>query len=89
MPENTSPEYGQKELQTLVEFNGKEAAVEFGGTTYMYTSSPLVDGKEIIAEWRVFKRALSKEKKAVIEKKKLTNPSTLQDVKAEMEGSDA
>ena len=44
------PAYGQRELQTLVEFYGKEATVEFGGTTY--TSAPLIDGEEIIAEWR-------------------------------------
>ena len=59
----------------------------FGGT--IYTSPPLVDGEELTAEWRVFKRALAKEMKAIIKRKKLTKPPTLQDVKAEMECSDA
>ena len=54
--------------------------VEFGGTTY--TSAPLVDGEEINAEQRVFKRAIAKEKKAITERKQLTNPPTLQDVRS-------
>ena len=47
----------------LVNFYGKEATVKFEGTTY--TSLPLVDIEEleVIAEWRVFKRAFAKEKK--------------------------
>ena len=37
----------------------------------------------------MFKQTLAKENKAVMEKKKLTKPPILQDVKVEMEGSDA
>ena len=51
----------------------------------MYTSPPLVDSEELCAEWRVFKRAMVKEKKAIMEKMKITKPPTLQDVKVEME----
>lgn len=50
--ETALAEYG-KELQALVDFYGKEATVEFNGTTY--TSPPLVDGEEIFAEWSVQK----------------------------------
>ena len=30
---------------------GKTATVEIGGTTY--TSAPLVDGEDIVTEWRI------------------------------------
>ena len=61
--------------------------VEFGGKTY--TSPPLVNEEEIFAEWRIFKRALAKGKKTVTEKKKMSKPPSLQDVKTEMEFSGA
>lgn len=80
-------EYGKKELEVLVDFYGKEATVEFEGT--IYTSPPLVDGEEVVAEWRLFKRAFSKEKRAFIEKNPLSKPPTLQDIKLEMESSSA
>ena len=32
--ESGLPDYGNSELQALAEFYGKEATVEFGGTTY-------------------------------------------------------
>ena len=57
--------------------------VEFGGKTY--TSPSLMNEKEIFAEWRIFKRALAKEKKTMMEKKKMSKPPSLQDVKTEME----
>ena len=59
------PEYGNKELQVLVDFYGKEATAEFVGTTV--TSPPLVDGEEVLAEWRVFKRAFATELKSFME----------------------
>ena len=55
------PDYGNKELQVLLDFYGKEATVDFDGVSH--TSPPLVDGEEVLAEWRVFKRALVKEKR--------------------------
>ena len=57
------PEYGSDQLQVLVNFYGKEAMVEFAGNTY--TSPPLVNEEDIFAEWRIFKRALAKEKKTM------------------------
>ena len=57
--------------------------VEFGGKTY--TSPSLVNEEEIFAEWRIFKIALAKEKKTLMEKKKMSKPPCLQDVRTEME----
>ena len=57
--------------------------IEFGGKTY--TSPPLVNEEEIFAELRIIKRALAKEKKTMMEKKKRSKPPSLQDVKTEME----
>ena len=37
----------------------------------MYSSPPLIDGNEINTEWKLFKRALARETKAVIEREKL------------------
>ena len=65
----------------------KEAMVEFCGKTY--TSPPLVNGEEIFADWRIFKRALAKEKKTMMEKKEMSKPPSLQDVKIGMELSGA
>ena len=53
--------------------------VEFGGKTY--SSPPLVNEEEIFAEWRIFKRALAKEKKTMMEKKEMSKPLSLQDDK--------
>ena len=61
--------------------------VEFGGKSY--TSPPLVNEEEIFAEWRIFKRALAKQKKTMMEKKEMSKPPSLQDVKTEMELSGA
>ncbi len=57
--------------------------IDFDGCTY--SSPPLVDREEVAAEWRIFKRALVKEKKDLIEKGKLSTPPSLQEVKREME----
>ena len=84
--ETALADYGKKELQVLVDFYGKEATVEFEGSTY--TSPPLASGEDVIAEWRVFKWAFAKETKAFLEKSPLAKP-TLQDVKAEVEASSA
>ena len=81
------PEYGNDQLKVLVNFYGKEAIVEFGGITF--TSPPLVNEEEIFAEWRIFKRALAKEKKTMMEKKKMIKPPSLQHVITGMELSGA
>ena len=65
-----------------VNFYGKEAMAEFGGKTY--TSPPLVNEEEVFAEWRILKRALAKEKKTMMENKKMSKPPSLH-VKTEME----
>ena len=52
-----------------------------------------MDGEEVLAEWRLFKRAfavelkLFMEKKVLREKGKNCKPPTLEEFKAEMEGS--
>ena len=51
-------------MQVLVDFYGKEATVDSEGETY--TSPALVDGEEVFAGWRIFKRAMVKETKAVM-----------------------
>ena len=77
--ETALPKFGNNELK--VNFYGKEAQAEFGGKTY--TSPPLVDSEEILSEWRVFKRAFAKQKKALVEKNQLSKPPTLQEIKME------
>ena len=75
-------EYGRREMQNLVAFYGEQASVEFEGVTY--TSEALIDAEEPVAEWRIFKKALVMERDVVMEKKKLTKPPTLQELKVEM-----
>ena len=80
------PEFGNNELKVLLNFYGKEAQAEFGGKTY--TSPPFVDSEEMLSEWRVFKRAIAKQKKALMKKNQLSKPPTLQEIKMEMESCD-
>ena len=77
------PEFDNSELKVLLNFYGKEAQAEFGVKTY--TSPPLVGSEEILSEWRVFKRAFAKQKKALMKKNQLSKPPTLQEIKREME----
>ena len=85
--EESLAEYGKEELQALVDFYGEEAKVEFDGTTYI--SPPLVEREEVLAEWKVFKRAFSREIKEFMKKRKLTKPPSFQVIKVEMESSEA
>ena len=84
-------DYCNKKLRDLLDFYGKEATVEFGEITV--TSPPLVDGEEVLAEWRLFKRAFALELKSFLEKKVLREkgknckPPTLEKSMGEMEGS--
>ena len=41
-----------------------------------------------MSEWRVFKRAFAKQKKALMKKNQLSKPPTLQEIKMEMESCD-
>ena len=43
------PEFGNNELNVLLNFYGNEVQAEFGG----------VESAEILSEWRVFKRAFT------------------------------
>ena len=42
---------------------------------------PLLNEKEIFAEWRIFKRALAKEKRTKMKKRMMSKPPTLLEVK--------
>ena len=53
-------EYGRTEMQDLVGFYEEQASVEFEGVTY--TSEALIDAVETVAEWRIFKRAVVRER---------------------------
>ena len=64
--EATLSEYGVEQLQALV---GSQVTTEL-----TYSSPPLIDGDEIYTQWKLFKRALARETKAVIERKNLTKP---------------
>ena len=79
--------YGIDQLKVLVDFYGNAVTTEFEGEKY--TSPSLIDSEEVFAEWRLFKRAFAREIKAVVEKRKLANPPTLQEVKEEMESTNA
>ena len=71
----------------MLDFYGEEVKIEFDGSTYC--SPPLVDREEVSAEWKIFKRALVKEKREMIEKGKLSKSPSLQEVKRKMECSSA
>ena len=79
--------YGIDQLKVLVDFYGNAVTTEFEGEKY--TSPSLIDSEEVFAEWQLFKRAFAREIKAVVEKRKLSNPPTLQEVKEEMESTNA
>ncbi len=49
----------------------------------------LVDREEVLAEWKIFKRALVKEKREMMEKDQLSKSPSLQEVKRKMECSGA
>ncbi len=56
----------------------------------MTNKSPsLVDKEEVIAEWRIFKRVLLQETKIFMEKNKLSQAPSLQEIKVSIESSEA
>ncbi len=59
--------YGLKEIKELADFYGTEASVTYLGVTYK--SPSLLDPKELLSEWKVFRRALSKEKELLMKLK--------------------
>ena len=66
--EDSLPSYGNKQIKVLAEFYGKEAEVQYAGMTY--TSPPLLNGDELLSEWKIFRRAFLLEKKSIMECKK-------------------
>ena len=56
--------------------------MEFEGVTYI--SEALIDVEETVAEWEIFKRAVVMERDVMMQKKKLTKPPTLHELKVEM-----
>ena len=67
--------YGLDEIRVLADFYGREASTEYRGVTY--TSPPLLSGDELISEWKVFRRALCKEKELLMRSLKLSKPPSL------------
>ena len=72
------PSYGSEQIKILAEFYGKEAEVEYAWTTY--TSPPLLDGDELISEWKIFRRALLVEKRAIMERKEESVSPSMQEI---------
>ena len=52
--EASLPSYSSEQIKILAGFYGKEAEVEYALTTY--TSPPLLDGDELLSEWKIFRR---------------------------------
>ena len=70
--EASLPSYGSEQIKILAEFYGKEAEVEHAVTTY--TSPPLLDGDELLSEWKIFRWALLVEKKPIMEQNSMQSP---------------
>ena len=77
--------YGSEQIKILAEFYGKEAEVEYAFTTY--TSPRLLDGDELLSEWKIFRRALLVEKKAIMERKEESVSPRMQETLDEMNKS--
>ena len=83
--EASLPSYGSKQIKVLAEFYGKEAEVEYMWTTY--TSPPLLDGNELLSEWKIFRRALLVDKRAIMERKEEFVSPSMQEILDEMNKS--
>jgi hypothetical protein len=79
--------YGNKEVRSLASFYGEDVEVELHGATFK--SPKVLDGEGLISEWPVFRRALLKEKQALMSAKSLTKSPTFQQVFDEMHSSEA
>ena len=53
--------YGNSKLSTLGNFYGENAEVTFEGVTY--SSLAIINKEELLGEWQVFKRAVSKRRR--------------------------
>ena len=84
---DSSNSYGRKEIKMLASFYGEEVEVELYGASFK--SPKVLDGEGLISEWPVFRRALLKEKQALVSAKSLTRSPTFQQLFEEMNSSDA
>ncbi len=90
LPDKSDPDFnyfGNKEIRLLANFYGKEVKVDFKGSTFK--SSPVLEADQLISEWPVFRRALQKEKEALISSKSLKKAPSFQEVFEAMLLSDA
>ena len=85
LPAEASLSYGSEQIKFLAEFYGKEVEIEYAWTTY--TSPPLLDGDELLSEWKIFRRALLVEKKAIMERKEESVSPSMQEILDEMNKS--
>ena len=65
-------------LSQVTPRNGREVEVDFKGSTFK--SSPVLEADQLISEWPVFRRALQKEKEALISSKSLKKAPSFQEV---------
>ena len=79
--------YGVQQIKELADFYGTEASVTYHGVTY--TSQPLVAHDELVSEWKVFRRALCKEKELLMSSKGQSKCPSLQDLLQSMQATEA
>ena len=85
--EGSLSSYGNEEIRNLADFYGKEATIEYNGITYK--SPPLLEHKELESEWKVFRRALYREKKIIMWSNNLSTSPSMQAVLQSMQTSEA
>ena len=81
LPDKSDPgfnQFGNKEIRQLANFYVREVEVDFKGSTFK--SSPVLEADQLISEWPVFRRALQKEKEALISSKSLKKAPSFQEV---------
>ena len=79
--------YGLQQIKDLADFYGRQASVDYCGVTY--TSPPLLHRDELLSEWKVFRRAMHKEKELFMSLHKVSRPPSLQDILISMEATEA
>ncbi len=83
--ESQMTSYGLEEINTLADYYGNDASVEYDAT--IHTSPAVLDREELLSEWKTFRRALIQEKASVVQAKE-TRPS-LQDLLQTMQKCDS
>ena len=79
--------YGLQQIKDLADFYGRQAYVDYCGVTY--TSPPLLHRDELLSEWKVFRRAMHKEKELFMSLHKVSRPPSLHDILISMEATEA